>query len=584
MNRSLHWRISVSYTALVVLSMIVLSGLLYAIVRNNYISSLRTQLLENAQTVSEQVAPVMPGGQPGPELDEMVAEYGSIFDARVTIVRPDGRVIGESEENRSVMANHLNRPEVSQALTGINASEIRFSDTINTDMLYVAVPILNNDEITGVARLAVSLQQVNESLAAVRNTMVGISILTTAVAILLALLLGNFTILPLKKLTNRVLDMSESEISTEGPNAPADEVEQLSQAFTQLTSKLNNQIDELTSERGKLAAVLTHMTDGVMIVDQEGIVRLVNPAALQIFHSTEPEAMEHSLIEAVRNHQFVDLWQQTLITGRQQNTILEISPDRLFIQGIATPLRGSLPGHTLLVFQDLTRLRRLELVRRDFVSNVSHELRTPLASLKALTETLMEGALDDPPAARRFLVRMEHEIDNLTQMVRELLELSRIESGRVPLERRAVSPYELVMASIERMQVQAERAGLNVSVNIPEDIPNVLADAERMEQVLVNLLHNAIKFTGSGGEIKAGAFVQPGRVVFYVRDSGIGMPPEALSRIFERFYKADRARSGGGTGLGLSISRHLVEAHDGRIWAESTPGEGSTFYFSLPIT
>jgi two-component system, OmpR family, phosphate regulon sensor histidine kinase PhoR len=584
MKRSLRWRIIVSYTALVALSMVILSGLLYFIVRNDYIHSLRSQLQDDAEVISEQIAPMMVNGLAGANMDEAVAEYALLLDARVTIIRPDGRVLGDSSENPAVMANHLTRPEVRQAMAGTPASDVRLSDTINTDMLYVAVPIHEGVEITGVTRLAVSLQQVNQSLSIVRSTMIGISLLTTALAVLLAILLGNYTVRPLQQLTNQVLHMSQSGVALNDTGTPNDEVGQLSAAFTHLTGELNEQINELTNEREKLAAVLTHMTDGVMIVDQEGIVRLVNPAALQIFHVTEPEALEHSLIEAVRNHQFVDLWRNSQVSGQQQNTILTMSPERLFIQGIATPLKGSLPDHTLLVFQDLTRVRRLEMVRRDFVSNVSHELRTPLASLKALTETLMEGALDDPPAARHFLSRMEHEIDNLAQMVQELLELSRIESGRVPLERRAVSPYELIMASVERMQVQAERARLNVSVDIPEDIPNVTADPERMEQVLVNLLHNAIKFTGPGGEIKAGAFVQPGKVVFYVRDSGAGIPPEALSRIFERFYKADRARSGGGTGLGLSISRHLVEAHDGRIWAESTPGQGSTFYFSLPIT
>jgi two-component system, OmpR family, phosphate regulon sensor histidine kinase PhoR len=583
MSRSLRWRITVSYAALVTLSMVVLSILLYSIVRDNYIDELTMRLHEDAQALAAQVRPFMEVGEPSSELDELVQEYARLLDARVTVIRPDGRVIAESEENAAVMANHLNRPEVRQAITGIVASEIRYSDTVDTDMLYVAAPVMDLKLINGVARLAVSLGQINQNLAVIRNTMIGLALITTILAILLAILLGNYTIRPLKKLTDRVQHMSDSEVTSLSSAFPSDEVGQLSQAFTNLTSELNNQIDELISERGKLSAVLTHMTDGVMIADPEGIVRLINPAAQQIFGVTEFESLDRPLIEAVRNHLFVALWQRSQATGQQQNTILEISPDRLFIQGIATPLTESMPDHTLLVFQDLTRVRRLEMVRRDFVSNVSHELRTPLASLKALTETLMEGALEDPPAARRFLMRMEHEIDNLTQMVRELLELSRIESGRVPLDRRAISPYELITMSIERMQLQAERAGLKLSVDIPEDIPNVYADPERMEQVLVNLLHNAIKFTSPGGEIQAGAYAQPGKVVFFIRDTGVGIPTESLSRIFERFYKADRARSGGGTGLGLSISRHLVEAHEGRIWAVSNPGQGSTFYFSLPI-
>ena len=238
---------------------------------------------------------------------------------------------------------------------------------------------------------------------------------------------------------------------------------------------------------------------------------------------------------------------------------------------------------TLLVFQDLTRVRKLETVRRDFVSNVSHELRTPLASLKALTETLQEGALEDPPAARRFLKRMETEIDNLTQMVRELLELSRIESGRIPLNRKPIDPCALAAPAVERLQVQAERAGLRLAMDCPDALPQVLADAERIEQVLVNLIHNAIKFTPAGGSIDLSAEQVADKVVFSVRDSGVGIPAEVLPRIFERFYKVDQARTGGGTGLGLSIARHIVDAHGGQIWAESKEKAGSTFSISLPL-
>lgn len=261
---------------------------------------------------------------------------------------------------------------------------------------------------------------------------------------------------------------------------------------------------------------------------------------------------------------------------------METTIDRLFIQGISTPLSPDIPGSTLLILQDLTRVRRLESVRRDFVSNVSHELRTPLASLKALTETLQDGALDDPPAARRFLVRMDDEIDNLTQLVQELLELSRIESGKVPLEQRATRPEELLGLVAERMQIQASRVGLALRVECPPDLPLVHADRTRIEQVLVNLVHNAIKFTPKG-EIYLSAYQDSRTVVFFVRDTGVGISSDDLTRIFERFFKADRSRSGGGTGLGLSIARHVVEAHGGRIWAESTLGEGSTFYFSLPV-
>jgi len=222
-------------------------------------------------------------------------------------------------------------------------------------------------------------------------------------------------------------------------------------------------------------------------------------------------------------------------------------------------------------------------VRRDFVSNVSHELRTPLASLKALTETLQTGALDDPVAAKRFLKQMEIEIDNLTQMVQEFLDLSRIESGRVTFNRQPVDPRSLIEQAVERMALQAERSGLTIGMEDRGPVPAVNADAERIESVLTNLLHNAIKFTPPGGKISVSAYQKENDVVFSIRDTGVGIKPEDLSRIFERFYKADQSRSGGGTGLGLSIARHTVEAHGGKIWAESTPGQGSVFYFSLPL-
>jgi len=233
--------------------------------------------------------------------------------------------------------------------------------------------------------------------------------------------------------------------------------------------------------------------------------------------------------------------------------------------------------------QDLTRVRRLETVRRDFISNVSHELRTPLASLKALTESLLNGALADPQAGPRFLGRISTEVDALTQMAQELLDLSRIESGQVELVLASLAPKSLINSAADRMRMQAERAGLKLSVRCEDDLQNIRADETRLEQVLVNLIHNAVKFTKPGGEIVLEATSNQDGVRFAVRDSGVGIPAESLSRIFERFYRVERSRTGSGTGLGLSISKHIVEAHGGRIWAESEEGRGSIFYFVIPL-
>ena len=228
-------------------------------------------------------------------------------------------------------------------------------------------------------------------------------------------------------------------------------------------------------------------------------------------------------------------------------------------------------------------MRRLETVRRDFISNLSHELRTPLASLRALSETLQSGAIHDPPAASRFLTRIEIEVDALTQMAAELLELSRIESGQVPLSLAETQPCNLLAGAQIRFREQAERAGVVIQVDCPERLPAVLVDVPRLEQVFANLIHNAIKFTAEDGIITLSAYEDGNNVIFAVADTGVGILKKDLERVFERFYKTDQARSSRGTGLGLSIAKHLVEGHGGKIWVESSVDKGSTFFFSLPL-
>jgi two-component system phosphate regulon sensor histidine kinase PhoR len=288
----------------------------------------------------------------------------------------------------------------------------------------------------------------------------------------------------------------------------------------------------------------------------------------------------------VRNHQLVEAWRRCQQTRELQSETVEIPTRHQFLQLVVIP--DTHASGSLLLVQDLTRVRRLETVRRDFISNLSHELRTPLASLKALTETLQDGALDDPPAARRFIHQIQIETDALTQMVTELLELSRIESGRLSLDLKPVSVCELLDSSSKRMQLQAERAGISLRVECAENLPKVNIDSQRLEQVLVNLIHNAVKFTKPGGEVILGAEMVHmgeagiGEVRFAISDTGIGIPADDVPRIFERFYRVDKSRTGGGTGLGLSITKHIVETHKGRVWAESIEGRGSTFYFTIP--
>jgi two-component system phosphate regulon sensor histidine kinase PhoR len=588
MFRSIRWRIALPYVLLILIVMSALEIYLSTVVRQTYFDELESQLGSEARIIADALPSTQAASFTSQAFDQQARRWAQLLNARVTLIREDGVVIGESDEDRSLMDNHANRPEVIEAInTGLGTS-IRLSATSGVQMMYVAVPVIQDGKLRAIARISVPTSQIQNRVSQLERALFLIMLVTSAIAVILAALIAESTSRPLRRLTQAVTlfagrEAGEISIGDSVYRTREDEIGRLTRAFNHMADRLRSQIQALETERGKSAAVLKEMTDGVVIVNEQGQIQLINPAAEAMFNTTEQEALGHSMAEVLRHHQLVELWRQCQDTGETQLASMEISTQGLYLQGIATPLGEALPGNILLLFQNLTRQRFLETVRRDFISNISHELRTPLASLKALTETLQEGALDDPPAAQRFIKRIEIEVDALTQMVSELLELSRIESGRIPLRLQPTSPAEILHSAVERLQAQSKRAGLNVEVNCQTDLPDVLADPDRLEQVLVNLLHNAIKFTPSGGSISLRAALVDDSVLFSVRDTGLGIPADDLPRIFERFYKADRARSSGGTGLGLAIARHTIQNHGGEIWAESVEGQGSTFYFSVPL-
>jgi two-component system phosphate regulon sensor histidine kinase PhoR len=597
MLRSIRWRIAVPYVLLIVLAMAALAIYLSGFVRRSYLASLEDQLAGEARLVADALVPALAGDGAALDLDAQARHYADLLDARVTLIAPDGTVVGESHEDRAQMDNHLYRPEVQAALAWGQGSSIRYSSTVGYDMMYVAVPAASDGQVAGIVRVALPLDDVQASVAHLRGVVLTATLLAAMLAVLLALFVAGRTTGPLRRLTDTVEHMSAGDLSARLIPTTRDEVGTLTRAFNLMADRLQETITTLREEHSRLAGILEHMADGVLITDGEGRVRLVNPAALRLLGVGKDTALGHSFAQAARDHRLIELWRECRDQGRERVETMEMSHQGPSLQAIVTPLEEAEPGTCLLVLQDLTQVRRSETVRRDFVSNVSHELRTPLASLKALAETLRDGALDDPPAAHRFLERMETEVDALTQMVQELLELSRIESGQSPLQLKPETVADIVILPVERLRPQAERAGLTLAVELPPDLPQVQADLDRARQVVTNLVHNAIKFTPAGGSITVRAKVDKdtGRqgteglvplspcLQVLVEDTGVGISPDDLPRIFERFYKADRARSGGGTGLGLAIAKHIVQAHGGRLWAESIEGHGSTFYFTLPL-
>ncbi len=406
------------------------------------------------------------------------------------------------------------------------------------------------------------------------------TLIAALVIVLVAMIWSNIAFRRrLDRFSESIRKAADENLPVSGLEGDVKGLDELSAAIKFLDHQQQTRLSNMDIERAKLAAVLERMTDGVLIADGDGRILFTNPAAEKLFDIKD--AVGRTVVEVLRNHKLVEAWQRSRATGEPQDESLEIPTQKQFLQLVVLPDEDT--GGSLLLVQNLTRIRRLETIRRDFISNVSHELRTPLASLKALTETLCDGAMDDPQAARKFLGRIETEVDALAQMTQELLELTRIESGQVPLEMKEIMAEGLLLSAADRMRAQVERAGLVIRLDSSSVPLAARVDPTRLEQVLVNLIHNAVKFTQPGGEIVLSARAVDDAVCFAVKDTGVGIPADDLERIFERFYKADRARSSGGTGLGLSIARHIVEAHGGKIWAESVEGEGSTFYFNIPI-
>jgi len=577
MQRRIRWRIALPYLILLVVAMTIFTILIVNHLRYQEEIRWQEQLLDTAQMIALQAHDRDITQGEALSLSELANTTSEILGVDVTFLDLEGNILGSSITAAQQPEDPLTMPGVSQAM---NLGE--GVERVN-NLLGVAVEVRNNNEkLIGVVQLQVPVSYFQPDLNRILWLAAAVILMSAAGVVILALFVSDLSLRPVETLTIAAQQMSIGNFSNLAFPETPNELDELSQVLKIMARQLGAQIDALTSERAKLFAVLNQMTDGVMIVDAEGHVQLLNPAAERLFEIEETTGLGRSIVEVMRYHQLVNLWRKTKAGERQSDT-LEIGPQHLFLQVVAIPLKTALPGSTMILFQDLTQLRRLETVRRDFISNVSHELRTPLASLKALAETLQEGALDDPPAARRFILRMETEIDNLTQLVNELLELSRIESGKVPLSFHRVQPCDLLKPATERMALQAERAGLELVLDCQPELPAVFADPDRITQVLINLIHNAVKFTPPAGKITVSAYQDGDHIVFYVRDTGVGIARKDLGRIFERFYKADRARTGGGTGLGLSIARHMIESHGGYIWAESEEQVGSTFNFTLPI-
>ncbi|MFP3897505.1 MAG: ATP-binding protein [Anaerolineales bacterium] len=601
MFHNLRWRVIIPYGILVLLSV---AGLIFhvsGLAREILMADLERRLMAEAHLAGNALALSLSEGE---SVDDRARYYADMLDMRVTLIRADGLVLGESHGNPSQADGDAGQPEIRQARTKGLGRDVRFSGTLGGEALYVAVPVRVGGQVAGFLRLGVPLDWTEERIGRLGRGILSVGLFMFLASVALGLFIAERTARPVRELTHVVRRMTEGDMNSRLLPASRDEIGSLTGAFNRMADQLRLTIDRLARERSRLAAVLDNMADGVLITDGDARVSLINPAAARLLGTTEEGALGASFARVVRDYRIIDLWRQCHKKGQEVVQPVELDRREVFLQVIVTPLEEAGANAYLVILQDLTRVRHLEMVRRDFISNISHELRTPLASLKALVDTLREEKpIAEASAAQHFLDLMETEVDALTQMVRELLELSRIESGRAPFRLEPVAVSDVVEPPVERLSPQAERSDLELTVEVAPNLPPVLADGERMRQVVTNMVHNAIKFTPAGGRIEVAADgfhvmtdgssdlvplpsnhdLEGGEwVLIIVRDTGIGIPNEDLSRIFERFYKADHARSGGGTGLGMAIAKHIVQGHGGHIWAQSVEGEGSTFYVALP--
>jgi two-component system phosphate regulon sensor histidine kinase PhoR len=580
----MRWRIAGAYILLISLTLALLSLVLLQLLRTTYLQTLQTGLAGQARLVATIAASERVSITTSPDLTALIDTLHQQLDARVTLIAADGSVIADSPPVSS--GNLLARPEVQAALAGGQGASERASTATGEDSFYVAVPFGPPTTPSGVARIGVPLTSITQAQARLATVVGTAALLATAMALALAITIARRMTQPLLDLRVMAARLAGGELTVQVPIPPDEEVAALAQDFNLMASRLRQLLASVETERQRLATVLATMADGILMVNRDDQVTLANPAARQLVLMPEtalPVPLDTlttgaALLPTVRAVRRDD-------TDAPPAVIEEVvTPDaQRALHALITRLPTPQDDQILVVLQDLTEVRRAEQARRSLMANLSHDLRTPLASLQAMIETLQDGALDDRAAALDFLRRMDEEVQSLNRLVNEVLELSRIETGQLELYRAETELGELLERAAARMEAQAQQSDISIELDVATDLPLPHMNASRIEQVLLNLLQNALNFTPSGGAVTLIAAPEDDQIVVRVQDTGIGIAADDLPHIFERFYKADRARSSGGTGLGLAIAKHLIERHGGRIWAESQVGQGTTVSFTLPL-
>ncbi len=519
------------------------------------------------------------------ELQSLIEKLALETEMRMTVVSESGLVLADSDRDPKTMLGHANRPELIAAGEVGRGIATRQSPTLQIDMYYLALQVKTATDKIAFVRVAVELDTIHRRVAMVRQSLWLLALLFGLIATALTYAIVGRIIHPLAQLTERAQAIATGTDNALVPVRSRDEIGLLSEAFNQMQLELARRFRQLRENNEQMSTVLGSMDEGIIAIDSHQRIVLANDASKTMLNFTTPNEVGRPLLEAVRSRVLHEVVQKCLEKGDPVQTEFEsLNQARRDLAVRATCLPGDPTHGVVMVLHDITELRRLENLRQEFVANVSHELKTPLASIKAYAETLRLGAINDPENNTRFVDRIEEQAERLHQLILDMLQIARVESGEEAFDITRVSIEKVVHSCVGQQIETAQRKQIRLSVEPPKKPLFVLADEDGLSTILDNLIGNAIKYTPEGGEVKVRWLLENDQVVLAVQDTGIGIEPQHQTRVFERFYRADKARSRelGGTGLGLSIVKHLCQAFGGSVTLKSIIGEGSTFYVRLP--
>jgi len=562
------------------------------------------ELARTAETLEARTALVASALEPhlpsaGPALQRIVRELSRQGNARITVIGTDGLVAADSDTPDAALANlenHGARPEVVQALQVGRGMDNRLSQTTGQRMFYFARLVNLSPSSQVVLRLSLPLTVLEERSSDLKRG-VGVAFaIAFIVSMICSVFIARGITRPLSEIAVAARRLADGALGHRIRLVSHDEIGVLAQTLNTMADQLESKIQQVTEDRSQLLAILSSMVEGIMVLDGAGRVLQVNPAWERIFSVRNDEAKGRPYREMIKHPELASLTAEVLQKHEALSGEITLSPTRRTLRVEASPVPGEEGGNkpcVVVVFYDITALRRLEQIRKDFVANVSHELRTPLTSIKGYVEALLDGGKDDPRAAEQYLEIVRKQSDRLNLLLDDLLQLAQIESGQIALRQDLVRVDTVFERTMTVMKPLADKKGHALTVAVPDDLPPILGDEERLVQLLTNLLDNAVKYTPAKGAIVVAARRLPrrpsdprqGMIELSVTDTGMGIPESDRPRVFERFYRVDKARSRelGGTGLGLAIVRHIAEGHGGRVWAEGTLPSGSRFMVTLPI-